>query len=60
MKIMDKLFMNNGVKFPNSKCQSANSDDLSKCFYASELVKHIDPSINIMFLQSYYDGWAIT
>lgn len=55
---MNKLFINGG-NFPNTKCQSVNENNLEKCFYASELVKYVDPSVEIFFLQSYYDGWAI-
>lgn len=58
MKTLNKLVINGG-NFPNSKCQTANADNLEKCFYASELIKHIDPSIEVFFLQSYYDGWAL-
>lgn len=58
MKTMNKLFINGG-DFPNKKCQAANQDNLEKCFYASELVKYVDSSIEIFFLQSYYDGWAL-
>jgi len=47
--MMDKLFLN-GKDFPNSKCQTANKDNIAKCFYASELTKYVDPSIQIMFL----------
>ena len=56
MKMLDKLFLN-GKDFPNTKCQAANKDNLSKCFYASELTKYIDSSIQIMFLDTYYDSW---
>lgn len=55
--MLDKLFLN-GKDFPNAKCQQSNKDNISKCFYASELTKHIDPTIRIMFLDSYYDSWA--
>jgi hypothetical protein len=53
---MEKFFLN-GKDFPNAKCQAANSDAVSKCFYASELTKYVDPSIQILFLDSYYDSW---
>ena len=54
--MLNKLFLN-GKDFPNTKCQAANMDNLSKCFYASELTKYIDTSIQIMFLDTYYDSW---
>ena len=54
--MMDKLFLN-GKPFPNSNCEAANKDSIKKCFYSSELAKYIDPSIQIMFLESYYDTW---
>jgi hypothetical protein len=53
---MEKFFLN-GKDFPNAKCQAANNDAVSKCFYASELTKYVDPSIQILFLDSYYDSW---
>lgn len=53
---MNKLFLN-GKSFPNAKCEAANKDNVEKCFYASELTKHVDPSIQVMFLESYYDSW---
>lgn len=58
LQTMAKLFIGSG-NFPNSKCQAAHPDAIEKCFYASELVKYVDPSIQILFLQSYYDGWAM-
>ena len=59
MKMMGSFWLSGG-NFPNTKCQAANPNSIEKCFYASELVKYIDSSINIFFLQSYYDGWALT
>lgn len=44
MKTLNKLFINSG-NFPNAKCQAANQDSLEKCFYASELIKYVDPSV---------------
>jgi hypothetical protein len=58
MKTLNKVFVNSG-NFPNSKCQAANPENIEKCFYASELVKYVDPAVEVFFLQSYYDGWAM-
>lgn len=57
LKTVDKLFLN-GKAFPNAKCQAVNPDAVSSCFYASKLTKYIDSSIQIMFLDSYYDTWS--
>jgi hypothetical protein len=45
MKNMEKMFLAGGVAFPNTNCQAAHPDEIYKCFYASEIIKFMDPSI---------------
>jgi len=42
---------------PNQACAQANKPDLWKCFFADELIKHINHPV--YFLQSLYDGFGI-